>query len=303
MDRLAELATFLAVVDHGGFLPAARSLRTSAPTVTRLVGRLERRLGQKLLDRTSRRCVLTAQGTAFAARARSIVADYESAISQAEAEAGAPEGMIRLTAPHVFGREHIAPAVLRFLDVHRGISVELDLDDRVVDLHGRAFDLALRIGPVGDETLQATRVGSVRRVIVASPDYLESRGLPRGAADLQRHTRIQHGTHARAPWRLRGTGARSLLVASDARFTVNQADAALAAARSGHGLVTALSYQVHADLVAGTLVRVLSDLEPEPLPVWLCWPEERHKIVRIRLLIDFLTSELRQLAVLRAPSP
>lgn len=298
MDRLTELSTFVAVIDNGGFTPAARALRKSPPTVTRLIAELEARLGVRLFDRTSRRCLLTEQGSRFAQDARAVLADYEQAVSLVSGEASTPRGKIRLTAPYFFGREHVAPSVLRFLDSHPSIAIELDLTDRIVDIHADVIDVAVRIGRIADETLTSTRVGWVRRVIVASPDYLARNGTPRTPRDLMSHTKIQHGSQIDAPWRLKGSRNRAVMTPVQARFTVNQADAAIAAARSGHGLVTALSYQVHQDVAAGQLVRLLQDFEPDPLPVALAWPEGRDALLRVRLLIDHLAKQLRSLSVI-----
>jgi DNA-binding transcriptional LysR family regulator len=298
MDRLTELTAFLAVIDHGGFTPAARALRKSPPTITRHVAELEARLGIRLFDRSSRRCLLTEQGVSFAHDARAVVSDYEHAIASASGEATEPRGSLRLTAPYFFGREHVSPAVLRFLKLHPLISIELDLSDRVLNLHDEGIDLAIRIGSNTDETLINTRVGWVRRVIVASPDYIAQHGVPRSPKELAAHTKLQHGSHSDASWRLKGPRNRSIASPVQARFTVNQADAAIAAARSGYGLVTALSYQVHHDLETGMLVRVLQDFEPDPLPVSLTWPEGRERLLRVRLVIDHLAQELRSLSVI-----
>lgn len=298
MDRLTELAAFLAVVDEGGFSSAARALRKSPPTVTRLVADLEARLGVRLLDRSSRRCHLTEQGSRFAQNARAILAEYEQAVSSATGEATMPRGNIRLTAPYFFGREHVASLALDFLEFHSSISIEMDLSDRILDLHSEGIDLAVRIGANADEALKSTRVGWVRRVMVASPQYLGRYGIPTAPRDLAGHTKIQHGSRVDAPWRLKGPRNRAVVMPVQARFTVNQADAALAAARAGHGLVTALSYQVHHDLDSGQLVRVLEEYEPDPLPVALTWPEGREQILRVRLLIDHLAQKLRSLSVI-----
>lgn len=299
MDRLSELATFLSVADHGGFSSAARAMRTSTPTVSRIVAALERRLRIQLFDRTSRRCILTEQGNRFAAQARSILEEYQRAVSLMTDEATLPRGRIRLTAPFAFGREHVAPLILRLLDEYSDLSVEMALSDVVLDLHAAEIDLAVRIGPISDETLRATRIGSVRHITVASPDYLERYGIPETPAQLQRHLKIQHGSHADTPWRYRDGKKKSTLVPINARFSVNQADAALSAARAGHGLVTALTYQVDDDLRSGKLVRVLRNYEPDALPVWLTWPDGRDRLLRVRIAIDFLARELRKLRVLQ----
>ncbi len=298
MDRLTELATFVAVVDQGGFAAASRFLRRSPPTITRIISDLEARVGVKLLERTSRRCSPTEAGRRLAEHARNLIADYEQAVSVATGESIAPRGLVRLTAPYFFGREYVAPAIMRFVDAHEGIFAELDLSDRPQDLVLAGFDLALRIGPVSDKSLKVRRIGFVRKVIVASPEYLARRGEPTSPEVLRKHDVIQHGSQFDAPWRFRArTGEVAIRMLP--RFTVNQADAALAAARAGRGLVTALSYQVHDDLAAGKLVCVLKAFEPEPLPVQLIWPDGRDRLRRVRMMIDHLVKELQCLDILR----
>lgn len=299
MDRLTELATFITVVDQGGFAAASRYLRRSPPTITRIVADLEARVGVKLLERTSRRCTPTEAGRRLAEHARNLIADYEQAVSVATGESVAPRGLVRLTAPYFFGREHVAPAVMRFVDTHDGMFAELDLSDRPQDLVLAGFDLAVRIGPISDKTLKVRRIGFVRQVIVASPEYLARRGEPATPEALRKHDLVQHGSQFDAPWRLQGpTG--EVTVRMLPRFTVNQADAALAAARAGRGLVTALSYQVNDDLAAGKLVCVLESFEPDPLPVQLIWPDGRDRLRRVRMMIDHLVKELQGLDVLRS---
>ncbi len=300
MDRLTELATFVAVIDNAGFAPAARALRRSAPTVTRIIGDLEARIGVRLLDRTSRRCKPTEQGRKLAEDARALLANYDQAVAAASGDAVAPRGPLRVTASYFFGREHVAPALMRFVSGHDGITAELDLTDRVVDIASDGFDLAVRIGRIADMSLTARRVGSVARVVVASPEYLRSNGEPKNPAELREHELVQHGSRPDEPWRMRSMEGEEIMLPVRARFTVNQADAALAAARSGHGLVTCLSYQVHADLASGELVRILCDHEPEPLPVHLAWPEGRDRLLRVRMLIDHLAGELTRLPVLKS---
>jgi DNA-binding transcriptional LysR family regulator len=294
MDRLTELNTFVAVVEHGGFAAASRALHRSPPTITRIVGDLEARLGVRLLDRTSRRCAPTEAGRRLADDARNLLADYDQALGAAAEGAAALRGTLRITASHFFGRAHVAPLVMSFVGAHPDIYAELDLSDRPADLHGEGLDLAVRIGPISDLSLTARRVGSVRRVIVASPAYLAARGVPRTAADLEAHDLIQYGPQSDLPWTLMDPDGRPAVVRTRPRFTVNQADAKLDAARAGRGLVSALSYQVHDDLIAGTLVKVMPDHEPEVVPVQLAWCEGRERLQRVRALIDHLVEGLRK---------
>lgn len=289
---------FVAVVDAGSFAAAARMLSRSPPTVTRVVADLERRLGVTLLDRNSRRCRPTETGARLVDDARGLLTAYEDAASTASGEATEARGRVRITAPLVFGREHVAPAVGEFLDRHPRIAVELDLSDRQLDLHQERIDLAVRIGPVTDQSLTARRVGAVRRVIVASPEYLRGRGHPAGPQDLREHDIIQHGSRSDAPLRFQDKRGRVIEERVAARLTVNQADAAIAAAAAGRGLVSALSYQVHDAVSAGSLVRVLAEWEADPVPVNLAWPEGRQQLRRVRLVIDHLVATLSRLDVI-----
>lgn len=299
MDRLTELRTFLAVVDHGSFAAAARGLRRSPPTITRIVAELEGRLGVRLFDRSSRRCTPTEVARRLAEASRNLLADYDLALGDASGQALKPRGMLRVTAPYVFGREHVAPLILDFVDAYPEITCELDLSDRQLDLVEDMFDVALRIGPISDLNLKARKVGSVRQVIAASPAYLRLHGEPASPSDLGKHPIIQQGPSSTRTWQLRDASGRRLTIPMRARFTVNQADAAIAAAREGRGLVSALSYQVFNDLRSCALALVLERFEPEPLPVHLVWPEGRDRLLRVRMLIDYLAPRLQDLAMLR----
>ncbi len=295
MDRLAELEIFLAIVEAGSLAAAARRLRRSLPAVKRILAELEARVGVTLVERTTRSSMPTDAGRQLAAHARLLLAGYQDAIGEVAGEAAEPRGAIRLTAPLVFGREHVAPAVSAFLERYPDVTIDFTLADRVVDLQDEHVDLAVRIGTVTDSALVARRVGQVSHVIVASPAYLRRHGTPAAPQDLAGHKVIQHtslGLHA--PWVL-----RDVAIQVTAQYAVNQADVAIAAARAGQGLVRALSYQVDRDLRRGRLVRVLGDCEPEPMPVNVAWPESRRAIHRVRLLADHLAAALRRLAVLR----
>jgi DNA-binding transcriptional LysR family regulator len=297
MDRLTELQTLVTIAEAGSLAAAARRLRRSPPSVTRILADLEARLGVRLIERSSRRCAPTEAGRRLVEQARHLIGGYEEATREASGEALAPRGDIRLTAPFAFGREHVAPLLLTFLDAQPAINVELLLSDRVHDLHEENIDLGVRIGRIADTSLIARRIGWVSRVVVASPAYLSAHGTPGSPADVADHQIVQHSSlGASAPWEFRG---KRIPVAVTPRLTVNQADAAIAAAKAGRGLVTALSYQVAGAIADGQLVRLLREFEPEPLPVHIVWPESRRPLQRVRLLIDHLASNLQPLAILR----
>jgi DNA-binding transcriptional LysR family regulator len=185
MDRLDELAIFVAIVEAGSLVGAARRLRRSPPAITRALSSLENRLGLRLVNRTTRRLVPTEAGNMFAERARALLAGYEEVLLGASQ---APiRGVLRITAPVQFGRRHVAPIVSAFLNEYADVGVELSLNDRNLDLIEEGLDLAVRIGPLADSSLVARQVGSVRRVVVASPAYLARRGEPRTPSDLATH--------------------------------------------------------------------------------------------------------------------
>src|SRR3984957_17062229 len=200
MDRLDELAVLVTIVDEGSLASAARRLRRSPPAITRVLAALEQRAGARLLERTTRHLAPTEAGRALAARARALLADYSGALSDL---ASAPiSGLIRVAAPVQFGRLHMSGVVSSFLDVYPDTRVDLLLNDRNVDLIDEGVDVALRIGTLPDSGLMARTVGSVRRTVVASPQYLKKRGIPERPAALAQHDIIFGTTHQRPnEWR------------------------------------------------------------------------------------------------------
>ncbi len=301
MDRLDELSLFVAIVDQGSLASAGRRLRRSPPVVTRALASLEARVGTRLLQRSTRRVAPTDAGRALAERARRLLAEFDETMRASGQESAAVGGMLRLSAPLVFGRLHIMPLVSEFLDAHPAVQVALTLSDRYLDLIEEGLDLALRIGRLPDSGLVARRVGQVRRVLVASPAYLGKRGTPRTPADLADHDLIY--TAARpgpVEWRFRQAGREHALRLVP-RLSVNQIDAALFAAREGRGVASALSYQVADDLASGQLARLLAGYELPSLAVQLVVPSTRHLPARVRLFLDHASRGLSRLPALREP--
>lgn len=297
MDRLDELATFLAIVDEGSLAAAGRKLRRSPPAVTRALAMLEHRVGARLLERTTRRSKPTEAGRRLAEHAREVLAGYGDAVR--EVAAAPVRGVLRVTAPLVFGRRHVTPIVASFLDAYPGMRVELVLHDRNLDMVDEELDVALRIGALADSSLVARRVGEVRRLLVASPSYLAGRPALRGPADLGRHdvifTALRASHHA---WRF-GVAPDEQVVRLVPRLIVNEVDAMLLAVRAGRGIGRPLSYQVADDLASGALVRLLPAHEPAPLPVQLVVPSARHMPPKARSFIDHAARALSGLAVIR----
>ena len=298
MGRLRELHTLVAIVDTGSLAAAARRLRRSPPSISRDLADLEARVGAGLVERSTRRCRPTQVGIRLADDARPLLAGYDEAIGQAAGEAVTPSGPLRVTAPTTFGGSYVAPLVTAFLDTYPGVSIELHLNDRIVDLAEEDFDLAVRIGRLADSAMIARSAGELHQMFVASPAYLAARQTPLKPEDLVHHDIIKHtGAGPDAPLVFAGKSGRPIVVSCRARFTVNQPEAAIAAAREGRGIVGVLSHQVDAELRTGELVPILRDYEPAPLPVSLVYPPSRRSWRRLRLLVDNLASGLGALEV------
>jgi DNA-binding transcriptional LysR family regulator len=297
MDRLDELTALVAILDTGSLAAAGRKLRRSPPAMTRLLAALEQRVGARLIERTSRRLRPTEAGRRLAAQATPLLSGYEEAMR--ETAAAPVRGVLRVTAPLVFGRRHVTPIVASFLDAFPEVRVELVLDDRGLDLIEQGLDVGVRIGRLGDSSLVARRVGQVRRVVVASSAYLAARGTPRTPADLAQHDVIFTSNLARTlEWRFRRSG-RDLPVRLTPRLIVNEVESMLIAVRAGRGIGRPLSYQVADDLASRTLLRLLPEFEPPPLPVQLVVPSAQHLAPKVRAFLDHAGSALLTLGVLR----
>lgn len=285
MDRLDSMRIFVSVATHGSFAEAARRSRLSPSAVTRAVADLESQLGLVLLHRTTRSVRLTERGEIYLDSSRRILADIEASEAQARGADATPRGLLKVTAPILFGRLHVLPIINQTLKQYQDLAIRLVLSDQYVHLADEGVDVAVRIGPLADSSLIATQLGAVNRVLVASPTYLEARGLPRTPDDLAEHDIIAfENIDATNEWRFDG-GRKTLRVAP--RLMVNSADAAIAAAEAGLGVARALSYQVRESVLAGRLVLVLRDQPSEDLPVSLVYPERR---IASANLTAFLTS-------------
>lgn len=281
MDRLDATTVLMVVVEEGSLSAGARRLRTPLATVSRKVADLERHLGTQLLIRTSRRVALTEAGRGFVEASRHTIDRLEEAERAAAGEYSEPRGELAITAPVVFGRRHVLPLAAEFLAGHSKIDLRLSLIDRHVNLVEDHLDLGVRLGHLEDSALKAIRVGAVRRVICASPGYLAHRGTPLRPEDLATHAGVTFRNFATSPgWSYRGDN--SALIEPRTRVAVNAVEAAADAAVAGLGLVRLLSYQVTDALKEGTLVEVLKEFAPEPIPVQLVYPGHNLLPVKAR---------------------
>ncbi|CAI0813800.1 D-malate degradation protein R [Serratia liquefaciens] len=298
MDRLDELAIFVAVVQHGSLAAAGRKLRRSASAVTRAIASLEQRFGARLVERTTRRLAPTEAGLRLAERAHLLLTDYQAAVlDTADTQL---TGLLRITSPVQFGRKYVAPVVMAFLDRYPQMQIEMVLNDRNLDLIDEGLDVAVRIGHLQDSSRVARRLGQVSRVTVASPDYLVRRGEPQEPAQLAEHDTIVGTQRASLrEWRF-GPQENGERVRLTPRLLLNDVETQLLAVRAGKGIARLLSYQVADDLAAGTLVRLLPAFEPLPMPVQLVAQNMQRMPLKVRTFWDYAWQELSQLAQIQA---
>lgn len=284
---LLDMLAFVQVAEAGSFAGAAARMGVSKSIVSRRVARLEEGLGVKLLTRTASGALRTATGEAFFVRATAILADLEAAREEAACAAAGLAGPIRLTAPLTFGTTHLGPALAEFAQAHPAIALDIHLDDGVVDLVGGGYDLAVRIGNLPDSSLLARRIAPVRRVLLASPDYLAARGVPGHPRDVARHDVLVYANSDR--WRFRG-GARWEQVRGTARLRANNGELLRVAAAAGMGLVVLPSFIAAPAIADGSLSVLLPDFALEEAGLFALMPPGRAPTARVRALIDALVA-------------
>lgn len=293
MDRLHLITVFVAVVDANGFAGAARRLSISPPAVTRAINELETSLGVRLLTRTTRIVRVTEAGARYVEDCRRILAELAEADESVTGLHGAPRGRLTLTAPALFGARVVTPIVTEYLQRYPEVSASCWFIDRVVNMMEEGVDVAVRIGDLPDSSMQAVRVGQVRRLICAAPAYLAEHGAPQTPDELASHCIVSASSISGAPeWRLVCKG-EARVVKPQPRLTVTTNDAAVVAAVGGFGLTRLLSYQVADELRDGRLQTVLDDCEPPAWPVHLVHREGRHASRKARAFLDLAIERLR----------
>ncbi|MDF3837371.1 LysR family transcriptional regulator [Cupriavidus basilensis] len=294
VNRSGEMEVFVRVVEQGGFSAAARALRMTPSAVSKLVARLETRLGARLVNRSTRRIELTAEGSAFYERAVRVLADLDDAERGAAASA-APHGRVRINANVPFGDHFLLPLVPEFLARYPDIQLDLVLTDEVIDLLEERTDVAIRAGALKNSRLVARKLGQTRMVIVGAPAYLARCGTPRVPADLAGHNCLKLG-YARAieGWPILVDGEPAA-VAPVGNACASNGDALRRLAVGGLGLARIALFQVREDIAAGRLVPVLEAFNPgdlEEVHAVYIGPG-RHLPARVRTLLDFLVERVR----------
>jgi DNA-binding transcriptional LysR family regulator len=293
MDRIEAMSTLLAAIESGSLSAASRKLGMPLATVSRKVSELEAHLRTRLVNRTSRRLILTDAGRSYVAACKRILEEIGEAERAAAGEYSTPRGDLIITAPIVFGRLHVLPVVLEFLNAYSDIDIRLVLGDRVLNLQEDHVDLAVRIGELPDSGLVATRVGSVSRVVCGSPVYFAERGMPTTPGDLSSHDCITfEGLMSPDVW-IFPSGKSNVSVAVHSRLVVNTAEAAIDAAAAGVGITRVLSYQVANAIRANTLVLALRKFEPLAVPISLVYAGQGLLPLKTRAFLDFAAPRLK----------
>ena len=293
MDRIEAMSTLLAVVEAGSLSAASRNLRVPLTSVSRRISVLEAHLKTQLLNRSSRRVTLTDAGQSYIQACRRILDELDEAERVASGEYRAPQGELSVTASLVLGRVHVVPVAAAFLKAYPDILLRLRLSDRVVSLQEEHVDLGIRTGPLPDIGIVARRIGSVRRILCASPDYLSSRGRPETPEDITAHDCVTFTgfTHAET-WEFQ-TGGSPASVPIRSRLQVDAAEAVVEAALAGAGIARLFSYHVAQAVKDGRLSLLLEEFEPPPLPVNLVYLGGGLLPLKVRAFLDFAAPRLK----------
>jgi DNA-binding transcriptional LysR family regulator len=293
MDRVELMSLSVSIAEAGSLSAASRKLGMPIPTVSRKLSELEARLRTQLFHRSSRRLSLTDAGRAYVEACKRILEQVDDAEREASGEYRAPTGGMTVTSPWGIGHLHLLPLSCEFQEAYPEIGLRLLLTDRVLNLVENSIDVSIRIGPLPDSSLIATRVGTVRVVSCASPGYLAARGRPLTPADLVRHDCITiDETGVPRNWAFM-KGGQDIAAPIRSRLTVSTSEAAVEAAVLGSGVTRVMSYKMEAARRAGALVLVLEDFEKEPLAVHVLYAERKPMPLKLRVFLDWLTPRLK----------
>ena len=294
MDRLDAVTVFVAVAEQESFAAAARKLARTPAAVTRAVAELEESLSTRLLNRTTRSVALTEAGQLYLERGRKLLAAHAE-FEGAAPDDGEPSGLLHVTAPANFGRQHLMPLLYTFLEKYPRVDARVLLLDRVVSLVEEGLDVGVRLGKLPDSSLRATRAGTVKMAVYASPSYIARHGVPATPAELAQHRTIASGNINPTPdrWSFGNADETSHVIVKP-RLIVNSTEAAADAAAAGLGIASLVSYQAAQHIAAGRLVEVLSDYNGAQIPIHIVQPSGRFTPAKVRAFIDEIGTGLRR---------
>lgn len=288
MDQFKQITTFAEVISHGSLSAAARAEGVAPAMIGRRLDALEQRLNVKLLQRTTRKIKLTDEGAAFLENCQRILADLEEAESAVSARSACATGLLKISAPAGFGRQHVAPIIPDFLKSHQDVSITLNLTDRIVDIIGEGVDVAIRIANLSDSNLVGVKLAENRRVVVASPDYLQKYGKPKTLSDLNKHNCLSFSTDSsQRGWTFQEKG-RNVLIKVEGSMMCNDGAVLHDWALSGKGLAWRSMWEVEHEIRSGRLVTVLDEYIATGSDIYAVFAQRRHLPLRIRAFIDFM---------------
>ena len=302
MDKLKALETFVSVATRGSLTAAAQAEGVAPALMGRRIDALEEHLGVKLLVRTTRRITLTHEGSAFLEDCQRLLTDLANAEASVSAGGMKASGHLRITAPAGFGRRHVAPLVPRFQALHPDVTVSLNLSDRVVDLAGEGYDCAVRVGDLPDSSLVSVRLADNRRLCVATPQYLQRRGVPQHPSDLARHDCLTLSSDASQTrgWAFRvpveGGGGATEVVHLKPGGPLDCSDGQVLHdwCLGGWGIAWRSTWEVESEIAAGRLVAVLEEFAAPPNGIYVVFPQRKHLPLRVRLWIEYLKHHYAQ---------
>jgi len=290
LDDLKELRTFQRVLACGSLSAAARDLGVGLAVVSKRLMALERRAGQRLINRTTRTLSPTDEGLALRGHVDRVLEELAEAESRMTIGAEEPYGLLSVSSPISFGRIHLVPLVAELVERHPKLDVELRLDDRLVDLTNERIDVAVRIGQPRDSSAIMHKIAHSYRILVAAPAYLDRYGEPKTIGELDKHLCLRYDDRS-SPWRLEGPKAEVMEINPQTRLCANSGDAVQDWAIAGHGVMLKSDVDVAAEIVSGRLVQILSDWHSAPAPIYALFPSRRHTPSKTRAFISALSAK------------
>lgn len=290
MDRFDEMQTFVRVVESGGISAAAERLSVAKSAVSRRLQELENRLGVELLRRTTRRMALTEEGRAYYERCVRILDEVDEVENSLINEQRQVQGLVRMAAPLSLP---LWPLLGEFMQRHPGVRLDLDMEDRYIDILREGVDLAIRIGKLDDSSLVAKRLAPVSTVLCASPTYLERYGVPETPEQMNEHQGLSYANLSeQQQWRFIDSAGKNITARPPIRMRANNGDVLLQAALNGLGIAVMPRFICYRELASGQLCELLTDYRTEESAAYALYPSRRHLPQRVRLLIDFLAERL-----------
>ncbi|CDY78127.1 Transcriptional regulator, LysR family [Caballeronia glathei] len=301
MDSIADLEFFARLVTQGSLSALARELGVTPPAISARLSQLERRLGVKLLNRTTRRLAMTQEGELYLGTGSKLLEQVQELERMVSSSRELPRGLLKVNATFGFGRRHIVPALSEFRRQYPDVEVQLDLTDRPMNLAEFAFDVGIRFGELPDQRVVGRKLATNRRFVCASPAYLEQHGIPGLPDDLRSHRCLvlRENDTAYGTWHFT-KGKRHELVKVHGTMSSNDGEATLRWALDGHGVLVRSEWDVQSYIDAGTLARVLPDWSLPSADIYAIYPERLNLSAKVRVFIDFLDAYLKRPSQVRA---